>query len=158
MRRCFPRKPQAVGDHPFAQSLARNLKLVSLQQSFGRQRWPEVLIVLTDQFDSIVAKPTLSRLYEARPRALCIRAAPPPSRYLLSNRCLCRTLTAKTPPAEAAVRLPANISVRTSICCKSRLLTVNHPPKASLPGLPQRSEGRRFYFALVGHFNFALTG
>jgi hypothetical protein len=67
-----------------------------------------------------------------------------------------RWLTPRSVAAEAVVRLPANTSERTSIRCKSRALTVNHP-KVSLPGLLQKSEGRHFYFAEIGHFSFALT-
>jgi hypothetical protein len=153
----FARQPEPGLHHPFAKCLAGDLKPMSLQQDFRRQRRPEITVVLPDQFQSVIANPS-AELVVRRASASFVnqRAAPAVTVPGQQSLRLPYAHTASTVAAEAVVRLPTNTSVMTSIHCKSRRLTVNHP-KASLPGLLQKSEGRHFYFAEIGHFRFALT-
>ena len=71
--------------------------------------------------------PGISRLFEVRPRALWIRAPPPPSRYAVSSRRVCLVLNPRIAAAEISVRRLARTSERTSMRCSSRPLIVTKP-------------------------------
>jgi hypothetical protein len=145
----FARQPEPGLNHPLAKRLAGDLKPMSLQQDFRRQRRPEITIALPDQLKGVIANPNAQLVIRGASASLVDQrsaaAAAVPGQQPLR---LPYAHGQSTVAAEAVVRLPANTSVRTSIRCKSRALTVNHP-KASLPGLLQKSEGRHFYFAQV---------
>src|SRR5260370_28917931 len=65
-------------------------------------------------------------------------------------------LMPKTPAADFVVRRPASTSVKTSIRCKSRLLTLSQP-NLSPPNPELRMGQRHFGFAELRHYCFALT-
>src|SRR5260370_28214644 len=62
----------------------------------------------------------------------------------------------RTPAADSVVRRPARTSLKTSIRCKSCLLTLSQP-NLSPPNPQLRMGQRQFGFAELRHYRFALT-
>src|SRR5215208_7638351 len=139
-----PVEPQAFGDHPLAQGLARDPAAVQLAELLAGQRRAEVGVA------------SGSRLLLGRPRRLDSKLTAPRSRKPRSKRNTCRRCSPSRVQASAVLMRPASRVRSTSSRANSLSLTDTTAIRPTLPQ-PQHARGCCLSFAQGCHLYIAPT-